>query len=398
MAVTLKKLYRENAHPFKLSLHAGHNGIHNVVSWVYMLEDETITSYFHGSELAVTTCMKSENDPEWLITLIKHLVRCNAAGLLINTGRFLFDIPQQVLSYCNQHDFPLFTTPWEIKITDVVQNFCIRIMNEQHDSALHDKAMRDAILRLDNEIEYRDTLARYYDLDGKFTVISIYIRKIGNEIEQENSEYHLETRLRRLRADLVMPKTRMGIVTYENNLLIIVNNPVSNLIPKIHKVILDVYKDFVTNNTIFIGSGNEVSGLEEIHKSYNRANTAMRMAIYRNEPIIEFEQMGFFKILFSIKDDDILYAYANEILSPLDQLGRKKDDYIELLKIYIQQDRSLEGTARTMYMHRNTVNYRIQKMKELLDSPLKTLDDLFPYQVALAIRDMESHKTTGDTF
>ncbi|MCI6019066.1 MAG: helix-turn-helix domain-containing protein [Clostridiales bacterium] len=55
------------------------------------------------------------------------------------------------------------------------------------------------------------------------------------------------------------------------------------------------------------------------------------------------------------------------------------------------QDRSLEGTARAMFLHRNTVNYRIQKMKTLLGSPLKTLEDLFPYQVALAIRDMENH-------
>ena len=42
-------------------------------------------------------------------------------------------------------------------------------------------------------------------------------------------------------------------------------------------------------------------------------------------------------------------------------------------------------------MHRNTVNYQIQKMKELLNSPLKTVEDMLPFQVALAIRDMRKH-------
>lgn len=396
MAVTLKKLYRENILPFKLSLLAGQNGIHNVVSWVYMLEDESITSYFHGSELAVTTCMKMPTDSNWLLSLISRLVNCHAAGLLINTGNFIYTIPENVIDFCNIHDFPLFTMPWEIKITDVVQNFCIRIMNEQHDSALHDKAMRDAILRMDNEEEYRDTLARYYDLDGTFTIISIYTKAVGNPVEQENSEYHLETRMRRLRADMVIPETRMGLVTYENYLLIILNNASTLLLSRIEDTILDVYKAFIKTGTLFIGVGTEVLGLSNIYKSFNRANTAMRMAIYRNEPVIQFEQMGFYKILFSIKDDEVLYAYANEILAPLDQYDAKNHNYIELLKVYIQQDRSLEGTARAMYLHRNTVNYRVQKMKELLGSPLKTVEDLFPYQVALAIRDME--KTSSEKF
>jgi DNA-binding PucR family transcriptional regulator len=137
--------------------------------------------------------------------------------------------------------------------------------------------------------------------------------------------------------------------------------------------------------------GIEVQGLSNIHKSFHRARTAMKMAMYRNVPFIQFEEMGFYKILFSVKDEEVLYSYANEILAPLDAYDSGNHNYIELLKVYIQNDRSLEKTAAAMYLHRNTVNYRIQKMKTLLNSPLKTVEDLFPFQVALAIRDMEAH-------
>ena len=44
--------------------------------------------------------------------------------------------------------------------------------------------------------------------------------------------------------------------------------------------------------------------------------------------------------------------------------------------------------AQATYTHRNTVNYRIQNIKKLLGSELKTASDLFPYQVACYIRDM----------
>jgi len=392
MAVTLKNLFQENASIFKLSLCAGQNGINNVVSWVYMLEDEYIIPYFHGAELAVTTCMKFTADASWLHSLIDRLITQRAAGLIINTGKFIFEIPDDIRTYCDVHAFPVFTVPWEIKITNLIQDFCISIINGQHESVIHDKAMRDAILKRDNESEYRDILAKYYHLDEQFIVISIYIRQTeGEPADPANTEYLLETRLRRLKKEMSLPQVRIGIIAYETYTLLILNNVPDEMLLKIRDVILDVYSAAVAAHTIFTGIGIEVTGIENIDKSYNRAITAMRMARYRNEPAIRFEEMGFYKILFSVKDEDVLYAYASEILAPLDKYDEKNHDYVELLKVYIQHDRSLEGTARAMYLHRNTVNYRVQKMKELLGSPLKTVEDLFPYQVALAIRDMEKH-------
>ncbi len=392
MSVTLKRLFRENNNSFKLSLLAGEGGINNVVSWVYMLEDEDITSYFHGSELAVTTCMKSKIDTGWLCALVTHLNAHDAAGLIINTGKFITEIPDDVIEYCNAHDFPILTMPWEIKITDMLQSFCIQIMNNQHESLIHDQAMRDAILKRENVDEYRNTLARYYDISGMFTIFCIYLKQIEDVGDMySNTENLLETRLRRLKMKVSMPGARIGIVSHENYFLIILNNVPSPLLPRISQLIVEVYAEAAKKNCIFIGVGTEVEGLENIDKSYQRAVTAMRMAMFRRTPLIQFEDMGIYKILFSVRDLELLYAYADEILAPLDRYDEKGHQSIELLKTYIHEDRSLAGTAEALFMHRNTVNYQIQKMKELLGSPLKTVEDLFPYQVALAIRDMEKN-------
>ncbi len=396
MSVTLQKLFHENEALFKLSLAAGQNGVGNVVSWVYMLEDETITSFFHGTELAVTTCMKSERDGDWLYTLVQRLCECDAAGLIINTGRFLFEIPRPVLDFCNAHEFPLFTMPWEIRITDLVQSFCVRIMNDQYEATLHDQAIRDVILKRDNLAECRDILGQYYDLAGRFTVFCIYIRQTAGAAEEGSSrEYLLENRIRRLKRAPSAASVHVGLLKFESYLLIVLNNASAPMVQQIRDLILDVYADSVKTHDIFVGVGIEAEGLERLDQSYNRAATAMRMAMYRHEPAIRFEDMGFYKILFSVKDEEVLYAYADEILGPLDRYDAKNHSYVELLKTYIRQDRSLAGTAEALFMHRNTVNYQIQKMKELLGSPLKTLEDLFPYQVALAIRDMEGNAERG---
>jgi sugar diacid utilization regulator len=282
--------------------------------------------------------------------------------------------------------------PWEIQITEMIQHFCIRIINEQQESLIHDKAMRDAISKRENVEEYREILSKYYDLEGRFTVILIYCRQQKDEsVESSNIEHLFMNQIRRFKTRYGLKESKIGLISHEHYELMILNNTDVSWLPKIRNIILEVYKGAVKFHEIFIGVGIEVQGLSNIHKSFHRARTAMKMAMYRNVPFIQFEEMGFYKILFSVKDEEVLYSYANEILAPLDAYDSGNHNYLELLKVYIQNDRSLEKTAAAMYLHRNTVNYRIQKMKTLLNSPLKTVEDLFPFQVALAIRDMEAH-------
>lgn len=392
MSLALKTLCTENDNQFKLSLRAGGNGFRNTITWVYMVEDDYIIPYFHGSELVVTTGIKMESDPSWLSTLVRELNGRGVAGLIVNTGQYVFDLPQEVLDYCEKQEFPLLTMPWEIRVTDMLQTFCTRIIQERQDSALFDRALEDAIFKRGSEEEYGEILSRYYDLSGNFTVFLIHTKQINENIEKiAGQEYAFIDRLRRFKTIHEMWHSKFGVLTHENYQLMVANNVDRAQMPELLKIILSVYGDAAKANALFIGVGIEVTGLSNISRSFQRARTAMQMAIYRNVPYVRFEDMGFYKILFSVKDEEVLHAYAEELLAPIQGGDAKHQGYMELLQAYIENDRSLERTAEALYLHRNTVNYRLQKMKALLGSPLKTVEELFPYQVALAIRDMELH-------
>ena len=390
MSLPLKTLCTENDNQFKLTLRAGGNGFRNAVSWVHMVEDACVIPYFHGSELAVTTGIKAAGDPRWLDSLVRDLKACGAAGLVVNTGKYLFDIPEEVLRCCDELEFPLMTMPWEIHVTELLQTFCTRIIQERSESALFDKALADALFQRGSEESYREILSRYYDLSGTFTVIQIHVGKVDENIKNiQGSEYVFINRLRRFKTINGMTAAKFGLLSRDSDQLIVANNLEASRLPGVLEIILDVYKDAVKAHTLFVGVGIEAAGLAGINRSFRRARTAVRMAVYRSVPYIRFEDMGFYKILFSVKDEEVLRAYAGEVLAPIEGDDAKRQGYMELLQAYIENDRSLEKTAAALYLHRNTVNYRLQKMKTLLDSPLKTVEDLFPFQVALAIRDME---------
>ena len=104
-----------------------------------------------------------------------------------------------------------------------------------------------------------------------------------------------------------------------------------------------------------------------------------------NRRVVDFDQMGVFGILFSSSDPDSLKAYADSLLSPLDAYDRR---YADTLRAYINNDRSLTRTAEAVFIHRNTVSYRIHNMQRILRCSLSTPEELFPYQIAFLIRDM----------
>ncbi|MCD8068185.1 MAG: PucR family transcriptional regulator ligand-binding domain-containing protein [Lachnospiraceae bacterium] len=396
MSVSLRHLCADNDNPFRLEVCAGENGSTNIVNWIYMLEDEYIIPYFHGSELIVTTGRRQSEQPDWLLEIVQSLYERHAAGLIVNVGMYVFEIPQPVLDFCNEKDFPLLTMPWEIHITEMIQTLCVTIMNKRQESLIHDQAIRDAILKHNNPEIYQDILSTYYDLDADFLVIAICSRfKKGSQPNSEGDfdlpssmDYWLETRLRRMKRRMGNSQLHIGIVTVENLQLIILNHSTPELSEHVLDVIVDAYKEVLVTHDIYIGVGQLVTGIKEMYKSFQRATTAMKMAVHQNKTVIDFNEMGFDRLLFSITDEEVLSSYADEILGAVEQADAQGHEYMKLLRAYIRNDRSLDGTARELYIHRNTVNYQLQKLRKLLNSPLKTAEDLFPIQAALAIRDM----------
>ena len=390
MSLTLRTLCTERDNQFRITLRAGGNGFRNAVTWVHVVEDDYVIPFLHGSELAVTTGIKTEADPGWLSGLVRELHGRRAAGLIVNTGKYILDIPEDVLAFCDEAEFPLLTMPWEIHVTEMLQTFCTRIIQERQDNERFDRALTDAVLGRGDEAAWREVLGRHFDPDGQFVVIVLRAGPPDGESgEREGAEYAFINRLRRFKTIHGRASSaKFGLLPMDDCQLLTVNNLDRSMMPELLSVITESYRNADRAGNLFIGVGTEVTGLASLSRSCQRAEAAMRMAACRGETCVRFEDMGFYRILFSVKDEEILRSYAAELLGPLEERDRGREG-LELLRAYIENDRSLERTAEALYLHRNTVNYRLQKLKALLDSPLKTAEDLFPYQVALAIRDME---------
>ena len=132
MGFTIEDALVQTQEQYHLKLLAGREGCSNAMSWVHMIEDTTIIQQLWGKELAVTTGLGFQSHDS-LFDFIKCLVKYHSVGLVINTGKYIFEIPQDIIDYCNEQDFPLLTTPWEVHMADLIKDFSMRCLYSQRE-------------------------------------------------------------------------------------------------------------------------------------------------------------------------------------------------------------------------------------------------------------------------
>ncbi|UTY38394.1 helix-turn-helix domain-containing protein [Allocoprobacillus halotolerans] len=169
----------------------------------------------------------------------------------------------------------------------------------------------------------------------------------------------------------------------------IVNNLLEDVFLKLVHSMYRRAKGRMKVKSLFVGIGTKMKDIRELHLSYQRALSAVSLARMFHQNIMCFDDMGIYQILFSIQDKKILSDMYHRLLDCLIQYDKKHHGELEkTFYYYLKYDGSPQKIAKVTYTHRNTVNYRIDKIKKLLNNDLATFEDKFPYMMAFYIAKM----------
>ena len=159
MGIKLSELYNScDKKNFKLI--AGEKNINNSVSWIHMVEGMEITQFVEPNELSFTTGIAIENEEE-LFELVKSSYYSNATGFVINIGPFISRIPEEIINFCNEHDFPLFEMPWHVHLAEIMRKFCYQITLAERVEIELSSAIKNALFFPSQKDSYMPQLERY---------------------------------------------------------------------------------------------------------------------------------------------------------------------------------------------------------------------------------------------
>ncbi len=140
-------------------------------------------------------------------------------------------------------------------------------------------------------------------------------------------------------------------------------------------------------------AASRVAPVGMVRRSFHEARCALEATGIANgatpPEVASHEDLGAFRLLLAVQDDDALRVYTQSVLGPLeDGGGEYGDELLRSLEAFIEQNGQWEKAARQLYCHRHTLRYRIKRIEELTGRDLKSARDRIELWLALRAREL----------
>ena len=170
------------------------------------------------------------------------------------------------------------------------------------------------------------------------------------------------------------------------------NSPVKE-IEKLAKSIADTLNsEFFTK--VSIGIGKPVDNIKDLARSYKEAQVALEVGkVFDTEKdIISYENLGIGRLIYQLPTT-LCEMFLQEVFKngSLESLDRET---LMTIQCFFENNLNVSETSRKLFVHRNTLVYRLEKIRKLTGLDLREFDHAITFKVALMVKRYLTTKPT----
>ena len=154
---------------------------------------------------------------------------------------------------------------------------------------------------------------------------------------------------------------------------------------KIAKQIADAVEQEL-NIKVVIGIGTVVGHIRDLARAYKEAGVAIDVGkVFNTEKrIINYENLGIGRLIYQLPTT-LCQMFLQEVFkkNPIDALDQET---LLTINKFFENNLNVSETARKLFVHRNTLVYRLEKIKKLTGLDLREFDDAITFKVALMVK------------
>lgn len=137
---------------------------------------------------------------------------------------------------------------------------------------------------------------------------------------------------------------------------------------------------------VVIGAGTVTTHLRNLARSYKEAQVAIEVGevFDTDKVIINYENLGIGRLIYQLPTT-LCGMFLQEVFkkSPIDALD---EETLFTINKFFENNLNVSETARKLFVHRNTLVYRLEKIKKLTGLDLREFDDAITFKVALMVK------------
>ena len=135
-----------------------------------------------------------------------------------------------------------------------------------------------------------------------------------------------------------------------------------------------------------VGIGTKVSGIKDLARSFKEANVALEVGkVFDNEKaIVSCESLGIARLIYQLPTT-LCESFLREVFKK-DSIESLDQETLFTIQRFFENNLNVSETSRGLFVHRNTLVYRLEKIKKLTGLDLREFDDAIVFKVALMVK------------
>ena len=189
--------------------------------------------------------------------------------------------------------------------------------------------------------------------------------------------------------NLFPDKAKDFVINISENDIALVKEVRSNIdsahLEKLARSIVDTLgSEFYTPATI--GIGTVVEGIKDLARSFKEAQVALEVGkVFDTEKTIcSYDNLGIARLIYQLPTT-LCEMFLREVFkkSSIDALDQET---LFTIQRFFENNLNVSETSRKLFVHRNTLVYRLEKIKRLTGLDLREFDDAIVFKVALMVK------------
>lgn len=139
------------------------------------------------------------------------------------------------------------------------------------------------------------------------------------------------------------------------------------------------------HGAVHVAYGSAVSEIKEVSRSYKEARMALDVGriFFEDQNIIAYSQLGIGRLIYQLPIP-LCKMFIKEIFTE-----KSPDDFDEetlaTINKFFENSLNVSETSRQLYIHRNTLVYRLDKLQKSTGLDLRIFDDAITFKIALMV-------------
>ncbi len=137
---------------------------------------------------------------------------------------------------------------------------------------------------------------------------------------------------------------------------------------------------------VLVGIGTTVEGVRDLARSFKEAQVALEVGkVFDTEKaIVSYDNLGIARLIYQLPTT-LCEMFLSEVFKK-GSIDRLDHETLFTIQRFFENNLNVSETSRKLFVHRNTLVYRLEKIKKITGLDLREFDDAIVFKVALMVK------------